>query len=253
MGQAVLYFLGELNDFLPHSRRGLPQPVKFEGSPAVKHLVEALGVPHPEVVCIRVGESQAVPRQEVDFSWHVQDGETFTVCPASAAPAGSGVIYALGQPAVEPRFVLDNHLGRLAAYLRMLGFDSLYRNDIQDEELAQVASQERRILLTRDRRLLMRSMVIYGYCLRSQAPAVQAVEVLQRYGLAGSVQPFRRCLRCNGPLQPVSKDQVLERLEPLTRLYYDEFHLCQECGQVYWKGSHYERMEQLVQQLTQAL
>ena len=246
MSQAEIRFIAELNDFLPRSRRGLPQRVDFDGSPAVKHLIEALGVPHPEVARIQAGGAT------LPFTYHVQDGEAFEIYPASALAAQDGPVYALDQPRVAPRFVLDNHLGRLAVYLRMLGFDSLYRNDYQDEELAQVAARETRILLTRDRRLLMRSLVTYVYFLRSQTPAVQAAEVLRRFGLAGQAQPFQRCLLCNGVLQPVSKAQVLDRLEPLTRLYYDEFHLCPDCNQVYWKGSHYEHMQQLAHQLAQA-
>jgi uncharacterized protein with PIN domain len=95
----------------------------------------------------------------------------------------------------------------------------------------------------------MRKVVQYGYCLRSLDSLAQLREVLARYGLSSKIRPFQRCLRCNGRLEPVSKEAVLDRLEPLTRLYYDEFHRCPDCGQIYWKGSHYERMLATIQRL----
>jgi uncharacterized protein with PIN domain len=151
---------------------------------------------------------------------------------------------------VPPRFLLDNHLGRLASHLRMLGFDCLYRNDFEDLEMSQIVQREERILLTRDRRLLMRKAVAYGYCLRSLDPQEQTIEVLRRFDLASEIIPFSRCLRCNHPLEPVGKEAVLERLEPLTRKYFDEFQICPACRQIYWKGSHYEHMLELIRRVT---
>ena len=228
MNSANFRFLDELNVFLSPARKGMAFDFPFTENPSVKHLIEALGVPHTEVAVIRVND------RLVSFSYRVQHGDRIEVIPASQ-PEGE-------QSGLKPRFVLDNHLGQLAIYLRMLGFDTLYRNDYQDDELAQVTDQEGRILLTRDRRLLMRKVVVYGYCIRDLDPRQQVIEVVRRFGLFGKIAPLQRCLRCNHPLQPVSKETVLDRLEPLTKLYYDEFHLCPACDQVYWKGSHYERM-----------
>ena len=149
----------------------------------------------------------------------------------------------------EARFILDNHLGKLAASLRMLGFDTLYRNDYQDDELAATAAAEQRILLTRDRRLLMRKVIPRGYCVRPDDPQQQIRAVLHRYNLYRQVRPFQRCLRCNHPLQPVAKAEVFERLEPLTKLYFDEFSICPSCNQVYWEGSHYDTHAALIADL----
>jgi uncharacterized protein with PIN domain len=148
--------------------------------------------------------------------------------------------------------LLDCHLGRLTAHLRMLGFDCLYQNDYDDSNLAGILQREPRILLTRDRRLLMRKVVQHGYCLRSLQPLEQLTEVIRRFDLANEFHPFHRCLKCNHPLEPVDKSAILNRLEPLTKKYFDEFHLCPSCGQVYWKGSHYERMERVVEQIQKA-
>ena len=233
MSTAHFLFFGRLNDFLPLDQRNQAIRVDFRGRQSIKHLAESLGVPHPEIGQVQVNG------QEGTLDMITQDGDRVEVHPIPN-----------GYPA-EPRFVLDNHLGRLAAYLRMLGFDCLYQNDYEDEELAEAAQAEDRILLTRDRRLLMRKAVAYGYCLRSLDSIQQLSEVIRRFDLTHRIIPFHRCIRCNHPLEPVAKEAVIDRLEPLTKLYFDEFQICPACKQIYWKGSHYEKMQRLIKQITQ--
>ncbi len=242
--QAQFTFAGGLVNFLAVEKRQDLIPVTFKGQPAVKHLIESLGIPHTEVHHILVNG------QPADLTYHVQPGDKVQVYPVLGTKGYQNGDSDSEDRAIEPRFILDNHLGRLAAYLRMLGFDSLYRNDYQDEELAQVASQENRILLTRDRRLLMRSLVHYGYCVQSLDPHAQIVEIIRRYRLADRLKPFQRCLRCNHLLQPVDKGAILDRLEPLTRQYYNEFAICPACQQIYWKGSHFLHMQTLIAEAT---
>ena len=206
--------------------------MEFRGQQSIKHLAESLGVPHPEIGRVQINGQEGILRT------FTQDGDRVEIHPIQN-----------GCP-IEPRFLLDNHLGRLAAYLRMLGFDCLYRNDYEDQELAEILQREERILLTRDRRLLMRKVVRYGYCPRSLDSLEQLGEIIQRFDLIQRIIPFRRCLRCNHPLEAVSKEAVLDRLEPLTKLYFDEFQICPNCNQIYWKGSHYERMQEIVEKLT---
>jgi uncharacterized protein with PIN domain len=225
-------FKGDLNFFLPLEHRQSPTlSLSFRGRQSLKHLIESLGVPHTEV-----GQA-LVDGQPVNLAHITQDGEQVEVWPATP-----------GCP-IEPRFLLDSHLGKLTAHLRMLGFDCQYRNDYEDAELVELAEKQNRILLTRDRRLLMRKVVRYGYCPRSLEPDQQLVEVVRRFDLRDKLQPFHRCLRCNAPLESVSKEAVLERLEPLTKKYFDEFAICRDCDQVYWKGSHYERMQRLIRRV----
>jgi uncharacterized protein with PIN domain len=231
MSTAYFRFLGRLKDFLPPDRREQTIRVDFRGRQTLKHLVESLGVPHPEIGRVQV------KGQERSLSTITQDGDEVEVHPI---PNGCPI---------EPRFLLDNHLGRLAAYLRMLGFDCLYRNDYDDQELAEILQREERILLSRDRRLLMRKVVTHGYCPRSLNPLEQLTEVIRRFDLLKRIVPFHRCLRCNHPLEAVSKEAVLDQLEPLTKLYFDEFQICPACKQIYWKGSHYEQMQQLIKQM----
>ena len=156
------------------------------------------------------------------------------------------------QPLREPRFVLDVHLGKLAAYLRMLGFDTAYRNCFTDDELVKVSAKQHRILLTRDRGVLKHSVVTHGYWLRETDSRRQAEEIIRRFDLLRAIQPFTRCMACNGVLEPVSKDQVREQLPPRTAELYDEFRQCPQCGRLYWKGSHYTRMQRWIEALPQA-
>lgn len=232
MSTAYFYLHAEMNCFLPRDKRNVTITLSFKGDQSLKHLVESLGVPHTEVGLILVNG------QARDLNEITHNGDRIEV-----RPAAPGCL-------IEPRFLLDNHLGRLAAYLRMLGFDCLYNNDYQDDRIADILAEDIRILLSRDRRLLMRKVVQYGYCLRSLEPQEQLTEVVRRFDLADKIRPFHRCLRCNAPLEPVSKEAVLDRLEPLTKRYFDEFRLCPACDQVYWKGSHYERMQELIQRIS---
>jgi hypothetical protein len=236
MIRATFHLHGALNDFLPPWKKDQPLSLVFNPDQSVKHLVESLGVPHTEIGAVLVDGSP------VNFDYLVRAGELVEIDPIEDEVGA-------GRSIAEFHFVVDNHLGRLACYLRMLGFDTLYRNDFADAELAHIAEEQGRILLTRDRRLLMRKQVQRGCCLRSLMPQQQLLEVVRRYHLRGHFVPFRRCMRCNGILQPVTKKAVLNRLEPLTRKYFDEFRICPDCQQVYWNGSHYQQMRRLIQDL----
>jgi uncharacterized protein len=229
--KATFTYLAELNDFLPPDRKNTPFSLEFEPHQSLKHLIESTGVPHTEIGQVMVNGKL------MDSSNRLHEGDQVTVFPDHLTLNG------------EARFILDNHLGQLATYLRILGFDCLYRNDYQDDELARVCVEESRVLLTRDRRLLMRKVIRRGYCIHQTDPRLQATEVLKRFNLTDQVKPFQRCLRCNSPLEVVRKSDVINRLEPLTKKYYEEFRICPSCKQVYWKGSHYEHMLQLISQL----
>jgi uncharacterized protein len=233
----------ELNDFLPIERRQTAQVRRLRSRPSVKHVIEATGVPHTEIALILVNG------QAVDFSYRVADGDRISAYPAFTSIDVSPVTrVSLCSPG-DPRFVLDAHLGKLAAHLRMLGFDTLYRNDFDDETLAGIAGADHRILLTRDRALLQRRAVTRGYHVWETDPERQLVEVARRYDLVRLMQPFRRCVHCNGLLESVAKDAILDRLQPKTRRYYDEFSICPDCDRIYWKGSHYEKMLKTIEQL----
>jgi uncharacterized protein with PIN domain/sulfur carrier protein ThiS len=240
MKRAFFHFPPELSVFLKVPLRESVLEYEFNGPQSVKHLIEAVGVPHTEVSAVRVNGNP------VSFDYLVMDEDRVEILAFH-----STALDVDEQNQGEPRFVLDNHLGKLASYLRMLGFDCLYQNNYQDEELAQIALSESRILLTRDHRLLMRKSIQQGYWLRSQLPHEQLKEVVSRFNLYDKIKPFRRCMRCNRLLEPISKEAILHRLQPLTKKYFDEFCICPNCNQIYWQGSHYSKMRKLIEGIRQ--
>ncbi len=240
MSVAYIRFYAQLNYFLPTERKQQEFPHYFEGRVSIKDMIESLGVPHTEVDLLLANS------EPVSFSYLVEDQARISVYPIFESLDITPLIRLRPTPQREPRFVLDVHLGRLAAYLRMLGFDSLYPENYEDEVLAAISSSENRILLTRDRGLLKRKQVIHGYSVRETNPQKQVAEILRRYDLFNLVEPFKRCVHCNGLLEVVSKEEIWDRLQPETRLYYDDFRRCAACNRIYWKGSHYERMQHLI-------
>jgi uncharacterized protein with PIN domain len=246
MNHATFRFYAGLSYFLPRRDPQHGIEYSFQGEPAVKDAIEARGVPHTEVELILING------RRMGFEYHLQDGDWVSVFPAFRylrLPSSLRLQEPISRP---PRFVLDIHLGRLAAYLRLLGFDTLYRNDYQDEQLAHIATRQERILLTRDRGLLKRNEVHYGYCLRSTQPREQALEILQRYRLGDWIRPFERCMRCNGLLVPVQKQDIQTELPASVRQEQHEFRRCSECGQIYWRGSHYGRLLSFIEALRSA-
>jgi uncharacterized protein with PIN domain len=243
MPTATFRFYAELNDFLAPGLRQSDFSHTFNGEASVKDRIESLGVPHTEVGAILVNG------QPVTFFYLIQNGDRVAVYPEFHRLSPPGLAVVREPYTGEKRFVLDVHLGKLANYLRMLGFDTLYRNDYVDEELARIAGDDGRILLTRDLGLLKRREVIYGYYVRSLDPSQQVAEVLHRFDLIDAIEPFHRCLACNGLLTAVDKGEILDRLLPKTRRYYDEFYRCRVCEQIYWKGSHFERMQRFIEDL----
>jgi uncharacterized protein with PIN domain len=240
---ARLRFYAELNDFLPPARRYRTFEVEFHVSPAVRDLIESQGVPHTEVDLVLVNGEPA-PLNRV-----VEDGALVSVYPVFESLDIAGVSPVRPEPLRQPRFVLDVHLGRLARYLRMAGFDAKYANDASDPELARVSAGESRILLTRDVGLLKRAAVTRGYWVRETRPARQLQEIVQRFELKRLLKPFSRCMECNTGLEPAPKERAPEQ----ARARHTEFRECPACGRVYWPGSHYARMRGIIERLEQAV
>jgi uncharacterized protein with PIN domain len=224
MAQAQFRFYAELNDFLAAPRRFTSFGHDFPERSPVKDLIESFGVPHTEVDLILANG------EPVDFGYRVQDGDRISVYPVFESFDIAAAERLRPEPLREPRFILDTHLGRLAAYLRMLGFDAAWSNDSGDAELARVSRDEHRILLTRDVGLLKRGAVTHGYFVRETDPRRQIAEAVSRFDLKRLIRPFTRCLRCNVPLVRVT----------------GLLHRCPSCGRVFWEGSHHARMRRLI-------
>jgi AbrB family looped-hinge helix DNA binding protein len=203
-------------------------------------------LPHTEVELI------VVNGVSVEFSYVVHDGDRVAVYPVFESLDVSPALRVRPSPLRDPRFVLDVHLGKLAAYMRMLGFDTLYRNCLDDAELARISATHHRTLLTRDRGLLKRGAVTHGYWLRATDSRAQLAEIVHRFDLARAIRPFTRCMACNGVLKPVAKAEVQRELPPRIAEAFDDFRQCDRCRRVFWQGSHYRRMQQQIEQLTAA-
>jgi uncharacterized protein with PIN domain/sulfur carrier protein ThiS len=238
--RVTLRFYEELNDFLAPERRRREFERRCARSATVKHMIEALGVPHTEVELVLVnGES-------VGFDRRLRDGDRVAVYPKFETFDVTPLLRLRETPLRDTRFIADAHLGGLARLLRMTGFDTLYHNRLDDREIERIARAEQRIVLTRDRGLLKRRAITHGCCLHAQRSQAQLRELFDRLDLARSARPFSRCLRCNLPLHTLDRAEVDARVPPAVRERHQRFSTCPQCGRVFWEGSHWQRMRALV-------
>jgi uncharacterized protein len=236
-----LNFHGDLPFFLGSKRRREIIERGLAEKTSVKDVIESCGVPHPEVDLILING------QPVDFYHTLRADVDIDVYPVGFL--STFFTDKRLQVAHFTRFLADGHLGRLSRNLRLLGLDVAYLNAAEDRQLLEVMKRENRALLTRDRRLLMHAIVQNGYYPRSQYATEQAIEVIRRFDLLRSIVPFTRCLRCNASLENVGKAEIIEKLEPLTKIYYEEFRRCSGCGQIYWPGSHFSKLQKRIKEL----
>lgn len=235
-------FYEELNDFLARERRKREFVCRCAESATVKHMIEALGVPHTEVELVLVnGES-------VGFDQLLREDDRVAVYPRFEALDITPLLRVREHPLRVTRFIADAHLGGLARLLRMAGFDTLYDNHFHDHEIVAIAIQEGRIVLTRDRELLKRREITHGCYVHALKPAEQLHEIARRMDLARGARPFTLCLHCNAPLRDLDKAMALPRVPPAVRERHERFSTCEVCQRVYWEGSHWRRMNALLRQ-----
>jgi uncharacterized protein len=239
-----LTFHGDLSFFLKPKASRIERQLSEKTS--IKDAIEACGVPHTEIDWILMNG------EPVDFGEILTQDVAIDVYPPNEM---SSPVFPEDRLQVRymEKFVADGHLGKLVRDLRLLGIDVICDPAAEDRQLVRMASDEGRALLTRDRRLLMHGAMRHGYYLRSQDPLEQTVEVLRRFNLGSVLTPFSRCLRCNAVLEPAEKAEVFDQLEPLTRIYYEQFRRCPDCGQVYWSGSHFDKLRARIEEVRAAL
>jgi uncharacterized protein len=236
-----LCFHGDLNVFLGSKARGAEIERRLAEKTSIKDIIESCGVPHSEVDLILVDE------QTVGFDHTLASDIKVEVFPVQNR--GTEYTEKRLQTVGTTRFVADGHLGRLTRNLRLLGFDVAYRQNADDRQLLEVMARENRALLTRDRRLLMHAIVQHGYCPRSQNADEQTIEVVRRFDLSELIAPFTRCLRCNAPLEEAAKADIIDKLEPLTKICYNQFRRCPGCKQIYWSGSHFPKLQKRIEEI----
>ncbi len=149
----------------------------------------------------------------------------------------------------EPHFSADAMLGKLARWLRLLGFDCAYESDIADETLVRQAIEQGRVVLTRDRSL-PEEWWVGDICVLSEARTFeQLVEVMRRFRLANRLRPFSRCSECNCPLRDASAERARGRAPAGVLATAERLRECRVCGRVYWRGSHTRRIQRVVERL----
>jgi uncharacterized protein with PIN domain len=244
--QARFRFYAELNDFLSGHTRQREFGWIFTGTPSVKDTIESIGVPHTEIDII------LVDGKSVDFAHLLHGGERVAVFPLFERFDVSQVTRLMPPPFRESRFVADVHLGTLARNLRLLGFDTVWRRNLEDEDIIDIAAIERRTILTRDKGILKNGHVTHGYWLRATDPAKQLEEVVRALKLGGSIRPYTRCMECNGELEPIARSDVAESVPLQVFLVYRDFKRCKRCARIYWAGSHLRRLDKIVEQVRSA-
>jgi uncharacterized protein len=241
---AQISFYGSLNFFLGPG----PNPRVLPIAPHARQLkdtIESYGVPHCEVDQVLIN---GIP---CAFQERLKRGDSIEVFPVDEEPNADLPSRVRPPPLDVPKFVVDCNLGKLNSLMRALGFDCYYENDIPDNKAVEVAVRDQRILLTKDVRLLMRAVLTYGYCVRSTWPANQIREVITRYQLWPQARLLSRCIDCNLETVEVPKEDVWDRLEPLTKRYYDRFFICPNCNKIFWRGSHFKKIREWHDQLGQ--
>lgn len=230
MPRVTVHVDPQLRPLLPPRDRERPIERDVAPTETAAHLLQILGVPITEVGGASVDGVS------------IGHGELRTTRIGNAA-----VLAVEARERPQPssgRFLLDVHLGTLVRRMRLLGIDTAYAPDAVDATLAIRSAAEQRELLTRDRGLLFRRIVHGGALIRSDDVDAQLEEVLARF--APPLAPWTRCLRCGAPLAEVPAAEVAAELEPGTRQTYNSFSRCTGCLQVYWRGAHSERLEELV-------
>lgn len=245
MVTATFRFHQALNDFLPRERRERSFAAECARRATTKHMIEALGVPHTEVEMVLVNGEESGFDRALEEGDHVAVYARFELLEIGPH-GGQGPERLRERPRERMRFVADSHLGGLARLLRMAGYDTLYDNHYHDDEVEALATDDDRIVLTRDRELLKRRAIVHGCYVHALDPEQQLGELFARLGLAPGARPFSLCLHCNLPLRAVDKASILERLPESVRVLHDSFTTCDSCGRVYWKGSHTKRMAALL-------
>ncbi len=238
---AEFRFYEELNDFLAPELRKRVFQVPIDRGRSVKDAIESVGVPHTEVDLVLVDGAS------VAFEHVLRGGERVAVYPVFERLDIAPVVHLRPSPLRETRFVLDAHLGKLARHLRLAGFDSLWENDYGDEEIVALSVAQKRVILTRDKGILKRSAVQRGYFVRETESERQLCEVVRAFQLERSLRPFSRCRVCNAALREVPKESVRGCVPETVWKELDAFTECPECGRIFWRGTHYERLSRVLQ------
>ena len=243
MKSVKIRFYEELNDFLPEESKKIRFTHSYIDTTSVKDLIESFGVPHTEIDLILVNGIS------IGFDYLINNGDYISVYPVFESFDITNVQHLRPKALRRPKFVLDVHLGKLAKFMRMIGIDTLYRNDYEDEEIVKISLKEKRTILTKDLGILKRKQVTHGYYVRNIDPSLQIQEIVGRFQLESEIKELSRCIECNEKIVSVHKEDILDKLPLKVRKWQSEFFQCPGCKNIYWKGSHYDNMIKMIREL----
>lgn len=235
---------GSLTDFLSGEKvEKCSLTVSFELNPSIKDLIEAEGIPHTALYKIKANN------KEKGLSYNVESGDNIDAFPFEMVdPENIDSIYS--SPSA---FIANGHLAKLGRNLRLLGLDTLIEDKAGDIEIIRISNNDKRMILTRDLDLLRHGSAKYGYWMRNEQPDRQLQEILSRFDLQDKLKPFSRCMACNGQLEETTLSEVSDKVPPKVKEWCKQFHRCKSCGKVYWKGSHYDKLKERVEQLVEKM
>ncbi len=237
MQTATFRIYAELNDFLPKQKKQVSFEYSFAGPLKVHEAILSLHIPLSEVDLILVNGCS----KGVDY-W-ISNGDYISVYPVFESFNISSLNSLRPEPLRNSKFILDVHLGKLAKFLRMAGFDTLYSSTFKDAEIIDISVESGRIILTRDNGLLRSVKVKHGYYIRNIDPVKQFKEVVSKFDLGSQFKPMERCLKCNNLLEMAVKEELPGKIKPDILNRFSHFYTCRQCNHIYWHGSHYDRMK----------
>lgn len=245
MNRIHLHFSPPLLLFLKRKDKKPILSYDLNRTSTIKDIIESFGVPHTEIGHILSDD------REIDFSHRPNGSKLIQIRHVDAPFNVLKPTLLRKQPLKKIRFIVDVNVGRLSQLLRLIGLDTEYIPEASDETIAEISHQENRIVLTKDRGLLKRKKITYGRFVRAIHPEQQLKEIVCFFGLKGPFNTFSRCLRCNSDILNVEKEAILDRLEPKTKRYYSDFRICRSCNQIYWQGSHYEKLIAMLKNISE--
>ena len=240
MSKVIFRFYEELNEFLPKQRRKKDFQVDFEGRRSLKDMIEALGVPHTEIDLILVNG------KSVNFAYVLQDWDRVSVYPVYECLNIENVTRLRKVPLRKTKFIADIHLGDIVKYMRALGFDVCFDPSLSTRKIIEISKQKSRIILTKSRQLLKFKEVTHAIFIRPGTTAEQIKGILDYLDIKDRIKPFSRCLCCNSVLKNVSKESIAERIPPKTKELCDQYTYCKFCDKVYWRGTHFIKMNKAI-------
>ncbi len=235
-----IVFHGNLFELLSKKLKSSEVGYSLNRRATIKDIIESLGIPHTEVGKIEKGEEQ------LTFHHIGVAGEPYHIYPFTCDTPVLRPTILRPLPFSSISFIADDTVGKLRRNMRMAGLDTSAAPLKPLTEIAASATQQQRILITRNRDLLKCKDVIFGQLVRSGDHVIQLREVFCRYTFAERPIPFSRCLECNIFLLDAQKKDILDELQPLTRKYYFSFKKCPGCTRIFWHGSHLEKMRGIV-------